>query len=171
MCLVYVCCPGLTGCFCSRKILHTLLKRTVEWILDSHQGSEAALLLPCVTFGKWLPVPELHSLLCEEGPEFSPSWSCSVHCKKWYVCHAQHAGGLGCGCRRPLRAPFTVAQGLKPNQFYLQTQLQGWFQLCPLDLAGYPQLHLAPGFCPQNCQHLGIHPPTHCHAPIWRQCP
>lgn len=31
--------------------------------------------------------------------------------------------------------PLAAPQGLRPNQFYLQTQLQGCFQLCPPDLA------------------------------------
>lgn len=67
------------------------------------------------------------------------------------------------------RPPFTVAQVLKPSLFYFQTQPQGGFQLCPPDLGGYPQLCLAPGFCPQNYQSLGIHhPQTYPHLVMVR---
>lgn len=55
-----------------------------------------------------------------------------------------------------------MAQVLKPNPFYFQIQLQSWLYLCPSDPSGYPQLHLAPGFCPQSCQSLGFHHPQTC---------
>lgn len=68
-----------------------------------------------------------------------------------------HAVGLGCSGYWPHQAPLAAAQVLKLNPFYFQTQFQGWFQLCPPDLGRYPKLRLAPGFCPQSCQSLGIH--------------
>ena len=43
------------------------------------------LHLPCVILGKSLPVTELHSLLCKEWTDISPSWSCSVDCVERHV--------------------------------------------------------------------------------------
>ncbi|XP_048953442.1 MAPK-interacting and spindle-stabilizing protein-like [Canis lupus dingo] len=64
--------------------------------------------------------------------------------------------------------PLPAAQGRRPNQFYLQTQLQGWFQLGPPDLAGPPGCILHLGSASRTARALAsaVH---HHHAPTWWQ--
>lgn len=119
-----------------------------------------------LTLVKLLPATELHSLLYKEGTETLPLRSSSVDGVTWYGSPARRATGLGRGGCRPPRTPLAAPQGLRPNWFYLQTQLQGWFQLCPPDLADPLRCILHLGSVPRTARALAS--TIYHHAPTWR---
>lgn len=167
VCVLCVCHPRVKECFCPQKILHTLLARTIGQIQDSDR-SGFKYWLDCfflvLTLVKLLPATEGHSLLCKEGTEILPWRSSSVGCMKWYVtCPACNRARLWLMSASP--EPLAAPQDLRPNQFYLQTQLQGCFQLCPPDLADPLGCILHLGSVSRTASALAS--TIHRHAPTW----
>lgn len=110
-----------------------------------------------LTLVKLLPATELHSLLYKEGTETLPLRSSSVDGVTWYGSPAQRATGLGRGGCRPPRTPPCCTPGSETKLVLSPDPAPGLVPTLPSRPGRSPPLHLAPGFCPQNCQSLGIH--------------